>query len=66
VALLARLSLPVDLARRLGADVWPRITVDKKRRGSTIRFVLCPEPGQTVLRDLTPREIATGLGAPEA
>ena len=66
VALLARLALPVDLARRLGADVWTRITVDKKRRGSTIRFVLCPEPGETVLRDLTPREIAAGLGAPEA
>jgi 3-dehydroquinate synthetase len=66
VALLARLALPVDLARRLGADVWTRITVDKKRRGSTIRFVLCPEPGKTVLRDLTPRQIAAGLGAPEA
>jgi 3-dehydroquinate synthase len=66
VALLARLALPVDLARRLSADVWTRITVDKKRRGSTIRFVLCPEPGRTVLRDLTPREIAVGLGAPEA
>ncbi|HEY6476679.1 MAG TPA: 3-dehydroquinate synthase [Polyangia bacterium] len=66
VALLARLALPVDLARRLGPDIWSRVTVDKKRRGSTIRFVLCPEPGRTLLRDLTPREIAAGLGAPEA
>ncbi len=66
VALLARLSLPVDLARRLGPEVWSRITVDKKRRGSTIRFVLCPKPGETLFRDLTPREIAAGLGAPEA
>jgi 3-dehydroquinate synthase len=66
VALLARLSLPVDLARRLGPEVWSRITVDKKRRGSTIRFVLCPKPGETVLRDLTAKEIAAGLGAPEA
>jgi 3-dehydroquinate synthase len=66
VALLARLSLPVDLARRLGPDIWSRITVDKKRRGSTIRFVLCPKPGETVFRDLTPKEIAAGLGAPEA
>jgi len=66
VALLARLSLPVDLARRLDADVLSRITVDKKRRGSTIRFVLCPKPGETLLRDLTPKEIAAGLGAPEA
>ncbi len=66
VALLARLALPVDLARRLGPDVWSRITVDKKRRGSTIRFVLCPKPGETLLRDLTPKEIAAGLGAPEA
>ena len=63
-ALLARLALPVDLARRLDADVWSRITVDKKRRGSTIRFVLCPEPGETLLRDLTPREIAAGAAAP--
>jgi 3-dehydroquinate synthase len=66
VALLARLSLPVDLARRLGPEVWSRITVDKKRRGNTIRFVLCPKPGETLLRDLTPKEIAAGLGAPEA
>jgi 3-dehydroquinate synthase len=66
VALLARLSLPVDLARRLDADVLARITVDKKRRGNTIRFVLCPKPGETLLRDLTPKEIAAGLGAPEA
>ncbi len=43
VALLARLALPVDLARRLDADVLSRVTVDKKRRGSTIRFVLLPE-----------------------
>ena len=64
--LLERLSLPVDLGRRLGADVWSRITVDKKRRGSTIRFVLCPKPGETLLRDLTPKEIAAGLGAAEA
>ena len=66
VALLARLSLPVDLARRLDADVMSRVTVDKKRRGSTIRFVLCPKPGETLLRDLTPQQIAAGLGAPEA
>ena len=66
VALLARLSLPVDLARRLDADVMSRVTVDKKRRGSKIRFVLCPKPGETLLRDLTPQEIASGLGAPEA
>ena len=66
VALLARLSLPVDSARRLDADVMSRVTVDKKRRGNTIRFVLCPKPGETLLRDLTPKEIASGLGAPEA
>jgi 3-dehydroquinate synthase len=65
-ALLERLALPVDLARRLDASVWSRITVDKKRRGSTIRFVLCPKPGETLLRDLTPQEIAAGVGAAEA
>ncbi len=65
-ALLERLALPVDLGRRLDASVWSRITVDKKRRGSTIRFVLCPKPGETLLRDLTPQEIAENLGAAEA
>ena len=64
VALLARLALPVDLARRLDADVMARVTVDKKRRGSTIRFVLCPKPGETMLRDLTPTEIAAQGWAP--
>ncbi len=60
-ALLERLALPTDLARRLEPAVWPRLAVDKKRRGGAIRFVFVPEPGQTVLRDIAPAEIAAAL-----
>jgi 3-dehydroquinate synthase len=62
-ALLQRLALPTDFAPRLSPTVWERLAVDKKRRGATIRFVLCPAPGQTVLRDLAPADIARALTA---
>jgi 3-dehydroquinate synthase len=58
-ALLARLGLPVDLQPRLSADVLGRVTVDKKRRGSAIRFVFVPAPGETNLVDVGPDEIAS-------
>jgi 3-dehydroquinate synthase len=61
--LLQRLALPTDFARRLNPTVWERLAVDKKRRGSTIRFVFCPAPGQTVLRDVAPADIAAALGS---
>jgi 3-dehydroquinate synthase len=57
-ALLARLGLPTDLEARLSADVLARVTVDKKRRGSTIRFVFCSAAGETKLVDVSPAEIA--------
>jgi len=60
-ALLQRLALPVDFARRLSPTVWERLAVDKKRRGATIRFVFCPAPGQTVLREVAPADIAAAL-----
>lgn len=63
-ALLARLALPTDYAPRLSPTVWERLSVDKKRRGSAIRFVFVPEPGQTVLRDVAPGDIAARLGGP--
>lgn len=60
-ALLGRLSLPTDFAPRLKPEVWERLAIDKKRRGSTIRFVFVPAPGQTVLRDVAPADIAAAL-----
>ena len=41
----APLDLPVDLALRLSAEVLARVSVDKKRRGGAIKFVLLPRPG---------------------
>jgi len=43
------------------STVWERLAVDKKRRGATIRFVFCPAPGQTVLREVAPADIAAAL-----
>ena len=37
------------------------ITVDKKRRGSTIRFVLVPTPGDTRFMEISPADIASHL-----
>ncbi len=60
-ALLARLALPSDFAPRLNPEVWERLAVDKKRRGSTIRFVFVPTPGKTILQDVAPADIARAL-----
>jgi len=51
-ALLARLSLPVDLRGRLTAQVLERIEVDKKRRSDAVRFVFVTRPGDAVLVDI--------------
>jgi 3-dehydroquinate synthase len=51
-ALLARLSLPVDLRGRLTAEVLERIEVDKKRRSDAVRFVFVTRPGDAVLVDI--------------
>jgi len=61
--LLGRLSLPTDFAPRLNAEVWERLAVDKKRQGAAIRFVFVPAPGQTILRDVAPADIAAALTA---
>jgi 3-dehydroquinate synthase len=60
-SLLARLGLPVDYERRFDAQAQAGISVDKKRRGSTIRFVLVPSPGETRFMDITPADIASHL-----
>jgi len=62
-ALLARLGLPVDYERRFDAQAQAGITVDKKRRGSTIRFVLVPTVGETRFLDIAPADIAAHLTA---
>jgi len=62
-ALLARVGLPTDFGARMTEGVIRRLSVDKKRRGSAIRFVFCPAPGETRLVDVTPADIATHLGA---
>src|SRR4029079_13854505 len=60
-ALLARLGLPVDYERRFDAQAQAGISVDKKRRGSTIRFVLVPTPGETRFLEISPADIASHL-----
>jgi 3-dehydroquinate synthase len=61
--LLARLGLPIDYERRFDAQAQAGIAVDKKRRGSTIRFVLVPTPGETRFMEITPADIASHLAA---
>jgi len=56
-ALLARLSLPVDVKARLSAEVLVRIEVDKKRRTDAVRFVLVPRPGEAILCDIPLQEL---------
>jgi 3-dehydroquinate synthase len=62
--LLARLGLPIDYERRFDAQAQAGIAVDKKRRGSTIRFVLVPTPGETRFMDVAPADIASHLARP--
>lgn len=61
-ALLARMDLPVDVARRLTPEVLARVDVDKKRRGAAVRFVLVPAAGEAVLRDIPLDELRARLG----
>ena len=57
-SLLARLGLPVDYERRFDAQAQAGIAVDKKRRGSTIRFVLVPDARGDALLEIAPADIA--------
>jgi 3-dehydroquinate synthetase len=65
-AVLTRLGLPTDDAPRINDAVLARVQVDKKRRGRTIRFVLCPAAGETRFLDLSPADIAAHLGRAKA
>ena len=60
-AVLSALGLPIDYERRLEGDALAGIAVDKKRRGSTIRFVFVPQPGETRIVEITPADIARHL-----
>jgi 3-dehydroquinate synthase len=64
-ALLVRLGLPVDLERRLSAEVLARVTVDKKRSGRAIKFVFVATAGETKLVDVSPDEIAAHFLGPK-
>jgi shikimate kinase / 3-dehydroquinate synthase len=57
VRLLDAVGLPVDLAREPVAQAAKLVGLDKKRAGSSIRFVLAKEPGNVVLRDLPLRDL---------
>jgi 3-dehydroquinate synthase len=63
-ALLAGLGLPVDVERRLTTEVLGRIDVDKKRRGSSVRFVFCTAPGATRFQEIPLDELRTRLQPP--
>jgi shikimate kinase/3-dehydroquinate synthase len=52
VRLLAGVGLPVDLAREPLSEAAKLVGLDKKRSGSSIRFVVAKDPGNVVLRDL--------------
>jgi 3-dehydroquinate synthase len=56
-ALLAKVGLPIDAARRLDAGVLARLSVDKKRHGDQIRFVFCPAAGQARLVDVSAADL---------
>jgi 3-dehydroquinate synthase len=60
-ALLEKLGLPTDAARRLDAGVLARLSVDKKRRGDQIRFVFCPAAGQARLVDVSAGDLTARL-----
>jgi hypothetical protein len=50
-----------DYERRFDAQAQAGLTVDKKRRGSTIRFVFVPTPGDTRLVEIAPADITSHL-----
>jgi len=57
--LLENVGLPVDVERRLDAQVLARVGVDKKRQGAKIRFVFCPAAGEARLEDVTADDLAS-------
>jgi shikimate kinase/3-dehydroquinate synthase len=66
VSLLERLALPTDLSKEPLEQAAALIGLDKKRRGSSVKFVLVRSPGDIVFRSLELRELeemAMALGS---
>ena len=55
---LAATGLPTDLTPWLTPEVLARVTVDKKRRGTHIGFVVCATAGDCRVIDVAPADIA--------
>ena len=53
-------TLAMEFAHLI-AQAQAGLTVDKKRRGSTIRFVFVPTPGDTRLVEIAPADITSHL-----
>jgi 3-dehydroquinate synthetase len=56
-ALLARFGLPVDLGRQPLAEASQRLGLDKKRAGTTLRFVAARDVGVVTYIDLPIAEL---------
>jgi shikimate kinase/3-dehydroquinate synthase len=54
VRLLARLGLPTDLDAQPLGSALPLVTLDKKRRRGSVRFVLVRDLGDAVIREIDP------------
>src|SRR5690606_16521911 len=61
--LLARLELPTDLSSEPLQPAAALIGLDKKRRGSGVKFVLVRAPGESEFRALELRELEGMAGA---
>ncbi|HEY0706331.1 MAG TPA: 3-dehydroquinate synthase [Polyangia bacterium] len=62
-ALLSRIGLPVDVARRVNPAVLARIEVDKKRAADRLKFVFVPHAGEALLQDVALTELQSTLPA---
>jgi shikimate kinase/3-dehydroquinate synthase len=63
VRLLSGLGLPTDISPYLKDEVFKFMTIDKKKRGDDIHYVLPGEPGHVTLRALPLREVIAALRA---
>jgi shikimate kinase/3-dehydroquinate synthase len=61
VALLSRVGLPTDLDAQPLAEALPLVSLDKKRRGGAIRFVLLHGLGDARVREIEPQALASNL-----
>ena len=60
--MLARIGLPVDLAREPLGDALRWIAYDKKLEGGALRFILVRAPGSLEIAKIAPAEVAGLLG----